>query len=406
MSLIQPFCPQEKLMSTRFIHSPKTSKKYAQLGNLSIHKLEVSPSMTIFFKHTLALLFSLTCLTSFSQLQVKPNNQKITYMGRIAATEDSATFYWPGTSATINFIGTNIKVTMQSLREKGFFYAIVDNDETKAFKFGLDSIKKTITLAENLSNGKHSLQLYKLSNNTSANIFYGFEIGGKAKLCKPSKLPKRKIEFYGNSITAGHGVDVPEGKGDSGRPEFFNNYYTYAALTARHFEAQSSTVARSGIGIMVSWFPEIMPEVYDRLDPFDSTSKWDFSKYTPDVVVINLFQNDYWLTNNPNHEQFKRRFGTTKPTEYFIIKSYQDFVSSIRAKYPNAHIICALGNMNATELGSKWPGYIEKAIAGLNDQKIYSVFFPYKKTPGHPNKKEQQAMADELIHFIDKKIKW
>jgi hypothetical protein len=362
--------------------------------------------MKLFFKYLLALVFSLTCLTGFGQLHVNPNNKNITYMGRVAANEDSATFYWPGTSATIHFVGTNIKVSMQSFREKGFFYAIVDNDATKAFKFETDSVKKTISLAENLSKGTHSLLLYQLSNNTSATIIHGFEIGGKAKLRKPSKLPRRKIEFYGNSITAGHGVDVPEGKADSGLPEFFNNYYTYASLTARHFKAQYSFVARSGIGIMVSWFPEIMPEVYDRLDPFDPNSKWDFNTYTPDVVVVNLFQNDYWLTNNPNHAQFKQRFGTTKPTADFIIKSYRDFISSIRVKYPKAHIICALGNMNATEAGSKWPGYIEQAVAGLNDGKIHSVFFPYKKTSGHPNKKEQQAMADELIRFIDKKVKW
>jgi hypothetical protein len=357
-------------------------------------------------KEIICIFLLMNATISFAQLQIKPNNSKINYMGRVAVNEDAATFYWPGTSATINFIGTSIKVTMKSFREKGFFYAIVDNDPAKAFKFESDSIKKNITLAENLTNGKHSLELYKLSNNTSANTLYGFEIGGKAELCKQSKLPKRKIEFYGNSITAGHGVDVPSGQRDSGQPEYFNNYYTYAALTARHFEAQSSYIARSGIGIMVSWFPEIMPEIYDRLDPFDSSKKWDFSKYTPDVVVINLFQNDYWLTNNPNHEQFKFRFGTTKPTEAFIIKSYQDFVASIRAKYPKAQIICVLGNMNATEPGSKWPGYIEQAVAGLKDEKIHSVFFPYKKTSGHPNRKEQQLMADDLIRFIDKTVKW
>ncbi len=119
---------------------------------------------------------------------------------------------------------------------KGFFYAIVDDDAAKGFKFRSDSTKKTVTLAENLPNGKHSLQLYKLSNNTSANMLYGFEIGGKAELLKPAKLPKRKIEFYGNSITAAHGVDVPTGMRESGIPEEFNNYYTYAALTAPTFQ--------------------------------------------------------------------------------------------------------------------------------------------------------------------------
>lgn len=362
--------------------------------------------MKLNFKYFLALVFVLTFFTGFGQLQVPPNNKNIRYMGRIAANEDAATFYWPGTSATINFVGSSIKVTMQSLREKSFFYAIIDNDATKAFKFESDSVKKTISLAENLPKGTHSLLLYQLSNNTSATTIHGFEIGGKARLRKPSKLPKRKIEFYGNSITAGHGVDVPEGKPDSGLPEFFNNYATYAALTARHFDAQYSFVARSGVGIMVSWFPEIMPEIYDRLDPFDPSSKWDFSKYTPDVVVVNLLQNDYWLTGNTRHEQFKKRFGTTKPTADFIIQSYQNFISTIRIKYPKAHIICALGNMNATEARSKWPGYIEQAVAGINDGKIHSVFFPYKETSGHPNKKEQQAMADQLIRFIDKKVQW
>jgi len=157
---------------------------------------------------------------------------------------------------------------------------------------------------------------------------------------------------------------------------------------------------------MVSWFPEIMPEVYDRLNPTNSTSKWNFSKYTPDIVVINLFQNDSWIVNNPQNPQFIARFGTTAPTEAFIIKSYQNFIKSIRAKYPNSAIICALGNMDATRVGSAWPGYIEKAAKGLNDAKIFTHFFPYKDTPGHPKVAEQKAMADDLIEFIDKNIKW
>jgi lysophospholipase L1-like esterase len=361
--------------------------------------------MNILLRNTFLLLVLTTTSTCFAQLVVKPGDKNISYMGRVAVHGDSASFYWPGSSATINFMGTGVRATMKSLREEGYFYAIVDNAASKAFKFGSDSVKRTISLVSDLSLGKHSLQLFKLSNNTSENVLYGFEITGGAKVLKPAKLPKRRIEFYGNSITAGHGVDVPAGTRESGVPEYFNNYYSYAAITARHYNAQYSCIARSGIGIMVSWFPEIMPEIYDRLNPADAGSKWNFKNYTPDVVVINLFQNDYWLVNLPAHEQFKARFGKTKPTEEFIITSYQSFVASVRQKYPAAHIICALGNMNATEAGSKWPGYIEQAIARLKDNKIHTLFFPYKKTGGHPNKKEQQAMANDLVAFIDKTIK-
>jgi hypothetical protein len=357
-------------------------------------------------KNILLIAFLSLTLYSFSQLQIKPNDKDITYMGRVKVAQDSACFYWPGTSASINFKGSGISVSMKSRHEVGYFYAIIDNDAEHAFKFKSDNLKTTVSLASGLSSGNHTLQLYKLSNNTSENIFYGFQIDGKAKTNNPDKPLKRKIEFYGNSITAGHGVDVEKGGGDSGRPEHFNNYYTYAAFTARHFNAQYSCIARSGIGIMVSWFPEIMPEIYDRLNPMDSDSKWDFAQYTPDVVVVNLFQNDSWIVNIPTNEQFISRFGTSKPTDEFTILAYQNFISSIRTKYPNAHIICALGNMDATKTGSKWPDYIKQAIERINDAKIYSITFPYKNTAGHPNKEEQQMMANDLIGFIDKNIKW
>jgi hypothetical protein len=122
--------------------------------------------------------------------------------------------------------------------------------------------------------------------------------------------------------------------------------------------------------------------------------------------VINLFQNDSWLVNKPTHDEFKKRFGNQKPSDDFIIKSYENFVKSIRTKYPNASLICALGNMDATKEGSKWPVYIQKAVENLKDKKIYSHFFKYKNTPGHPKVNEQQAMANSLIAFINKNVAW
>jgi len=149
-----------------------------------------------------------------------------------------------------------------------------------------------------------------------------------------------------------------------------------------------------------------MKEMYDRLDPTDSSSKWNFSLFTPDIVVINLLQNDSWLVNMPNHEQFKNRFGTQKPSEEFIINEYRNFVNSVRSKYPFAKIICMLGNMDITREGSVWPSYVSKAVEQIKDKNIYIFFVPYKNSPGHPKTKEQKLMADALITFIDKNIQW
>jgi hypothetical protein len=353
------------------------------------------------------LLFSLLLVhSSFAQTFIQPNDVGLTYSGRINLNADSASLYWPGTSVQVNFKGTGLSAILKSTRDDAYYNVIVDDSVVTKIKIAAGDTQRSFTLVSGLAQVEHRVQLFKLTNNTSENQFYGFELAKNATLLNASKLPKRKIEFYGNSITAGHGVDVPDGQKDSGEPIYFNNYYTYAALTARHFDAQYSCVARSGVGIMVSWFPEIMPEIYNRTNPSDSLSQWDFSKYTPDIVVVNLFQNDSWIVNLPKHEQFLRRFGTQKPSDEFIIEAYKNFIASIRMKYPKAHIICALGNMDATKEGSKWPNYIKEGIARLNDSKLYPLFFPYKNSGGHPKRVDQQAMADQLSEFIAKNIKW
>ncbi|MXV50460.1 hypothetical protein GS399_05700 [Pedobacter sp. HMF7647] len=213
------------------------------------------------------------------------------------------------------------------------------------------------------------------------------------------------MEFYGNSITCGYSVEDTSDK-DSPASQYENHYLSYAALTARHFNANYNCIAKSGIGILISWFPYVMPDVYDRLDPNDPKSKWDFSKFSPEIVVINLFQNDSWLTKRPEHVEFKRLFGTIPPTEDKIVSSYLSFLKSIREKYPKAKIICALGNMDATKEGSPWPGYISKAVSQLDDQAVYTYFFPYKNTAGHPKINEQKVMSNQLIQFIEEKFKW
>lgn len=343
-------------------------------------------------------------LNSFSQNKfVSYPDKHISYEGRIDYKNDAAVLMWPGTSIKINFKGTGISGEFKDADTSNYYNVIIDNNSI--YKIQFDTAKKTVVLASNLSYGKHSIQLFKRTEwDKGKTLFYGFEFKGKNKLLKPAKLPKRKIEFFGNSITCGYAIN--DNVQDSPNGYFENNYDAYAAITARHFNAQYYCTSKSGIGIMVSWFPLIMPEMYNRLDTTDSTSKWDFSKYTPDVVVINLLQNDSWIVNMPNNEQFKSRFGTKPPDTTFIINAYKNFVQTIRTIYPEAQIICMLGNMDITRKGSPWPGYVQQAVEQLNDKKIFTYFSPYKETPGHPKVKEQQMLADGLIQFINQHIKW
>lgn len=331
---------------------------------------------------------------------IDPGDRHIQYEGRVGMNNAGiAEIYWAGSSIKIRFTGTDIKAILKDERGYNYYNVIIDEKNITVIK--PDTIKTTYTLAANLPKGEHTIELFKRTDaKRGMTLFYGFELNSSFKLLD-LPIKKRMIEFYGNSVTVGSGMYEGSAPYDDE-----NNYMSYAAITARHFNARYSCIARSGIGLMVSWFSMIMPEMYDRLNPDDSTSKWDFLKATPNIVVINLFQNDNALVNLPDHPQFKKRFADKALTQDFIISSYKLFVQNIRNKYSGASIICTLGSMDAVEPGSPWPGYIKKAVASVNDKKIYTHFFAYKNTPDHPNEAEQRQMAESLIRFIDENIKW
>ncbi len=351
----------------------------------------------------LLLSFVFVQTIGFAQpsLTVSPTNHNIQYEGRIGFLSDTASvLYWPGSSITIDFEGSSVQALLKDEKGRNVFNVIIDHNNI--YKLQLDTDKKYYTLATHLSKGKHTLELFKRTEAVwGATSFYGFKIDGAANLFLPAEK-KLKMEFFGNSITCGYANE--DSTADRGDAAFENNYLSYASITARHYNAANHNTAVSGIGIMVSWFPFTMPEAYNRLNPGDPSSSWDFTKYTPDIVVINLFQNDSWLVNLPNHAEFKRVFGTKAPDTVFIINAYKNFVQTIREKYPNASIICALGSMDATKADSHWPGYITEAVKQMNDKKMYTYFFPYKGTSGHPRVSDQKNMADQLIHFIDTHI--
>lgn len=342
-----------------------------------------------------------------SELIINYSNPEIEYFGRIDTTQNEGVdMYWSGTSVKINFVGESILASLKDETGDNYYNVIIDNDSIHIIR--PDTTLNIYLLASNLSEGKHSIEIFKRTEyNRGKTTFFNFVIKGNAKVL-PKLTKKRKLEFYGNSISAGYAVEDLTGD-DSPDSTYTNNYLSYTALTARHYKAEYRCICRSGIGIMVSWrrfSVNTMPEIYDRLIPTDSTSAWNFSNYIPNIVVVNLFQNDSWLVNLPNNKAFKTRFGSEAPKDDFIINSYKKFISEIRNNYPDANIICILGNMDITEKGSKWIGYINRAVEELNDEKIYSHFIPFKGTKGHPSIKEQEDISRSLIEFIDKNIKW
>ena len=352
----------------------------------------------------LGSLFLLSCQEK-KEVFVNFSNPELDYSGRVNFdNKEGAEFYWTGTSIKMNFEGENVSAILKDETGDNYYNVIIDN-KLKAI-IQPDTIKKTYTLAYNLSKGKHTIELFRRNDwNRGKTQFYGFKINNNAKLLPKTESTSRKIEFYGDSISVGYANEDTSGA-DSPLGFNTNNYLSYAALVARHYDAKYQCICKSGTGVTVSWHPLTMDELHNRLVPLHAESLWDFSLYQPEIVVLNLFQNDSWLVNLPEHKEFKKRFGTTAPSDKYIVEAYQTLVSKIRSHYPQANIICILGSMDAVKNGSKWRDFIEMAVCKMKDQKIFTHYMPYNNSKGHPSILDHQQMAKSLIKFIDQNIKW
>ncbi len=359
-------------------------------------------------KHSISIVFiSLvsSCSPPKEVLSIAHDHPQLSYAGRIDTTAiSSRKLLWSGSSITLNFEGESINGIFQDSQGDSYFNVIVDGRLKDIVRPA--TTKTSIELANNLGPGAHRIEVFKRTEWTKGSTaFFGFEISGDAKALKKPEAKKRRIEFFGDSITAGYAVEDTTGN-DSPEGMNTNNYLSYATITARHFDADYRCICQSGIGIMISWFPATMPDIYDKLDPSKEKSNWSFALYQPEIVVVNLMQNDSWLVHRPEREEFVNKFGVNAPDSTFIINAYQQFVADLRNHYPDATMICMLGNMDITKEGSLWPNYVKQAVENLEDKKIHHLFTDYKDSPGHPSIAEQARIANELIAFIEKNVAW
>ena len=222
----------------------------------------------------------------------------------------------------------------------------------------------------------------------------------------PTPERDRKIEFIGDSITCGYGIDAADQYEDFSTSNE-NGGKTYAALIAKHFKADLSVFSQSGIGVYSSYTESsspnqtvLMPNLYGKTDPTNTQADWDFSQWQPDVVVINLGTNDNTWTKGIDERV--NSFGG----------AYYDFIVQVRKANPNAYIICSLGVM-----GSKLLPEIKEQVsqysADTGDYRITTFEFDYRDGTAdgfgadyHPSAKTHQKMADKMIPFIEELMGW
>lgn len=336
---------------------------------------------------------------------VNADNKQLQYTGRIDFNNPlSPRLSWPGSSIEGNFTGCCLSIRLDDQLGQNFFNVFIDGEDTPRKVVAAAQGSKIYPIVSNLPSGPHRFLISKRTDGKDGSTsFQGIELGHDAAMLPPPVRKQRHIEFYGDSITTGVGNEAPDDGIDT-KPGETNNYLSYASIAARNLQAEAHIISRGGIGVMTSWFPYTMPDYYKQLDAVGKNdSKWAFENWTPDVVVINLGQNDSWLIDRDKRMQ-------PVPDDTFRVNAYKAFIQKIRTAYPRAFILCAIGSMDAARPGSKWPGYIRSAVDQIKDetkdQQIDFLVFEYDGFTKHPRVRHHQANAEKLTKFLQQRLGW
>ena len=335
---------------------------------------------------------------------IAPSDSCIQYVGRISfQNPDAPVFTYPGVQINARFEGTSLKMKAKPM--SGYFMVQIDGCEPYKVSFNApkDSI---VTLATALRNETHEVHItYAIEGYDRKPEFWGFGLDAGCRLLPPPYLPERKIEFIGDSMTCGYGIEAGSEK-DEYADETENYYYTYAARTARALKAQHVVIARSGIGIYRNYKgpktgnAHCMPRVYDRTLLSVDSVKWDFTRYTPDVVCVNLGTNDV----------------STDPYDRTMLENaYRDFYYTLRAKYPEAKIVflsgCAMVGNRLEHLQYAMDTVVRQARL-KGDVNVFRFDLSSQRgdlgygAQWHPSLWQHEKMAGELTAYLRGLMKW
>ncbi len=281
------------------------------------------------------------------------------------------------------------------------FAVYVDGERTQDIM--LEEQQKVVTAFSGDELRTATVALVKLSETANSTLAIdSIEINGSEIV--PTEQKDMYIEFVGDSITCGYGVD------DEDRNHHFSTSTedctkAYGYKTAQLLNADYSLVSISGYGIISGYTnnpdkkssSQLMPLHYDKVGFSYSKDlgsfKWDFARQ-PDVVVVNLGTNDesYCKTDKDKQAEFTAE--------------YINFLKDIREHNPEAKILCVLGVM-----GSGLYKCVDEAVttysAETGDTSVYAMKLPNQQEADgiaadwHPTEKTHEKTAALVAEKIN-----
>jgi lysophospholipase L1-like esterase len=327
-----------------------------------------------------------------------------------ALSGSGAEFTFTGTSCTVQITGDSNSTNSSSADNQARVGIYVNGE--RVIDDMIDNYIESYDVFSSDTEEEVDIKIVKLSESAMSTFAISdITINGKDE--KAAENKSRLIEFVGDSITCGYGVD-DEDQTHSFSTKTEDTTKTYAYKTAEALDADYSMVSFSGYGIISGYTnddnkvsAQTVPQYYTKLGYSWSSNgnfvpaniDWDFSKRQPDVVVINLGTNDdsYCKNKDDRCEDFQQ--------------TYVEFLKTIREKNPDATIIGTLGIM-----GQNLYPYVELAVRQYTEETgdenvAYLMFDQQSQEDGiaadwHPTEKTHAKASAKLVEKIQEVMGW
>jgi lysophospholipase L1-like esterase len=349
-------------------------------------------------------LCAIAACKSNAGITVKNAHHTIGYYGRaLADADNNIVLIGSASYIEFGFSGDTCIIWMKNIAGEGDYNYVaveVDNQYTGRRKVEGSRLRSfTITTA---SRRPHIVRIYKATEAANGQVVIERVEGrGIRKLSHPTRL---KIEFIGNSITCGMGNDlekIPCGQGKW--YDQHNAYWAYGPRLARTLNTDFMLSAVSGIGIYRNWNSDgpVMPQVYESAHlNWDSSLRWDFNNYVPDIVSICLGTNDF---SDGDGKQERLPFDSAA-----FIKQYVDFVNTIYSHYPHTQVALLTSPMLSGPKAALLLACLKRIQATLtirHPDKPHIEIFPFatmqpKGCGYHPDIHDHQLLAEQLTPFF------
>lgn len=339
---------------------------------------------------------------------ILPTDPMIQYMGRIDDEDPKhPVFHYVCSSIHLRVTGGVLRMFLTNLHncwENRLGVIVNGVQQAVLLQEQGDSV---VDLSGMLGDEENDVLIFKRQDSCHAFVLHGFAVAEGAVLLPLPPMPERRMEVYGDSVSAGEVSEALDYAGKVDPPhngQYSNGWWSYAWQTARMLNAQLHDIAQGGISLQdgCGYFnaPDYlgMLSCWDKVhyNPFLGPVKdWDFRRYQPHVVVVAIGQNDAHPDNYMERDPEGEKAAKWRA-------DYRALIEKLRGVYPKAEII-----LSTTILGhaKEWDEAIDRVCRDMSQTDRHIHHFLYEKngcgTPGHIRANEAEGMARELSAFIE-----